>query len=181
MARIEYADITSPGISELAGVIQRARGGQLLNLFKMMLHAPEVTEAWLGLGGAVRYATTLDGRSRELAICLVARLTACDYEWAHHAPLALREGIDPAALDALPGWEAAPGLTARDRAVLAYAGMLTVEVDVDDETFARVQRELGDRGLVELTATVALYGCTARFVKALRIDLDEEPGTPFGR
>lgn len=172
MARIPYADLSAPELAALAERIRAERGGTLLNLFRMLLHSPEIAEAWLGLGGAVRFRSTLDDRSRELAICAVARWTGADYEWAHHEPLARRAGVPADALAALPGWRGAHGFDQRDRAVLAYAEALTLDACADDATFAGVREVFGDRELVELTATIALYGCTARFLNAFDVDLD---------
>jgi alkylhydroperoxidase family enzyme len=174
VARLGYADPAS-GAAELSALVERIkreRGGRLLNLYRMLLHSPTVTEGYLGLGTAVRYRARLDGRSRELAICEVARLTGSAYEWRQHAPLARREGIDQAQLDALPDWADRADFDARDRAVLAYADRMTDQIQVDDATFEQVRAHFDDQEIVELTATIAFYNLVARFLIALRVDLE---------
>ena len=174
MARLEFPDPAVSGdIERLAAEIQQERGGQLPNLFRMQLHSPPLAAAWVQLGTAIRYQAKLEGRLRELVICLVARLSGADYEWHHHQPLALREGISAEQLEALPNWRGSGRFDARERAALAYAEQMTQRIDVDDITFAATREQLDPREIVELTATVAYYGMVARFLVALQVDIDE--------
>lgn len=50
-------------------------------------------------GEAPRFDGTLPDRLRELAIRVVARETANQFEWQTHAPLAVKAGVSPAAID----------------------------------------------------------------------------------
>ena len=174
MARLEFPDLGgSEAIDRLAAEIQRERGGRLPNLFLMQLHSPPLAAAWVQLGTAIRYQSKLESRLRELVICLVARLSGAEYEWHHHQPLALREGISAEQLEALPNWRGSGRFDARERAVLAYAEQVTQRLEVDDMTFAAVREQLDPREIVELTATVGYYGMVARFLLALQVDVDE--------
>lgn len=166
MARIPYVDDDS----ELAARIRAERGGQMLNLYRMLLHSPPVADGWRALATAVRQQAALDDRLRELVICQVARLTGSDYEWGQHEPLARDHGVPAAVVAALPDWRGVDGLEDRDRAVLAYVEAVTTAIEVDDETFAAVRAQLPDRELVELTVTAAFYAGIARFLAALRVD-----------
>ena len=179
MARIDYPDVSAPELADLVGRISQERGGGILNLYRMLLHSPPVAEGWRALGTGIRIHSALDDRSRELAICLVARLTGSEYEWSHHAPFARRAGVDEAALDALPHWRAHDGFTKRDRAVLGWAEAVTVHLRPDSASLDRLRAVLDDREVVELTATVGFYSCVARFVLALDVDQDEEAGAPL--
>ena len=81
--------------------LARERGGKLLNLYRMLLHSPPIAEGWLAFLTAVRQRGSLPGRYRELAILRVAVLNGASYEFDVHTPFALREGIAPAAVEAL--------------------------------------------------------------------------------
>lgn len=176
MARVEYPEVDRPEIADLVDRIAHERGGEVINLYRMLLHSPPIAEGWRALGTAIRIEATLDARSRELAICLVARLTGSAYEWAHHAPIARRAGVDGSALAALPEWRQHEGFTDRDRGVLAWTEAVTTDLRPDHEALIAVRRVLDDRELVELTATVGFYSCVARFVLALDVDEDPAPG-----
>src|SRR5690606_10230615 len=91
--------------------------GSLLELYRMLLHAPEIADGWLRLFTAVRQRAELPGALRELAIMRVAALTGASYEAAQHAPIALAEGVSPAQLAALAAWEESTVFEPLQRAV----------------------------------------------------------------
>ena len=80
MARVSLIDEENhPELSEIIGKLRGARGGRLLNIYRMMLHSPELARGWFELNQAVRYRTEIDGQSRELAVMRVAILNGVDY------------------------------------------------------------------------------------------------------
>jgi alkylhydroperoxidase family enzyme len=168
MARIPYPDASR--YEPLVARIKRERGGNLLNLYHMLLHSPPLAEGWLTFFSAVRQATDLPGRYRELAILRIAVVNGADYEFNAHAPIALDEGIVQAVLDDLRAKRMPDALEDADRAVLAYTDSMTRDVHVPDNVFARVREHLSEREVVELTASIAGYTCVSRFLEALRID-----------
>ena len=170
MARIPYPDPSRYEHEPLAERIRRERGGKLLNLYRMLLHSPPLAEGWLAFFTAVRQKGTLSGRHRELAILRIAVLNGADYEFDAHVPFAFAEGLTRPQLEALRANAVPEGLTAADRAVIAYADAMTREVRVGDEAFAAVRAHFAERELVELTVTIAGYNCVSRFLEAMKID-----------
>lgn len=168
MARIPYAGTARPETSELVERIVAGRGS-VLHLYQMLLHSPPVAAGWLGFFNAIRQQCALPGALRELVIMRVAILNGAAYEADQHAPIALREGLSQAQLDALAAWEGSPLFDARERAVLAYTDAMTREIQVPDAVFAAVRAEFDERLLVELTATVAAYNMVSRFLEALQV------------
>ena len=170
MARIGYPELSGYGSEPLVERIKRERGGKLLNLYRMLLHSPPVAEGWLAFFTAIRQRTTLPGRHRELAILRVAVLNGAEYEFDAHLPFALREGIDPAAVEALRAGRVADELDDADRAAISYADSMTRDIHVPDHVFAQLRAHFTEAQVVELTATVAGYNCVSRFLEALRIE-----------
>jgi alkylhydroperoxidase family enzyme len=177
MARIAYPDVADPAIATLVERIKRERGGKLLNLYRMLLHSPPVARGWLDLFTAIRQECELPARVRELAIMRIAVLNRADYEFQSHVPFALAAGLTQAQLDALEAGKLPDGLTATDRAVLAYADAMTHEVRVPDDVFAAVRAAFPERQIVELTATIGGYNLVSRFLEALQVD-HEQRGPP---
>jgi alkylhydroperoxidase family enzyme len=173
MARVEYPSVDSPEAQQMVEQIRQERGGRFPNLFRMQLHNPAMADGWLRLGTAVRFKSELDAPTRELAICLVARLTGAEYEWRGHRHLAAKEGFSDAQLDGILDWRTSEGFDPRQRAVLNLAEGLTRDVDVDDATFDAVRAHLTPRQLVELVTTVSYYNMVARFLVGLKIDLEQ--------
>jgi alkylhydroperoxidase family enzyme len=176
VARIPYADLDSPQVKPLVDRIVAERGS-VLHLYQMLLHSPSVAAGWLRYLTAIRHECSLPGDLRELVIMRVAVLNGAPYEAEQHAPIALREGVSQAKLDALGEWESSGLFSPRERAVLAYTDAMTKGVQVPDAAFAAVRAEFDDKLLVELTATVGAYNMVSRFLEALQVHShDERPG-----
>jgi len=171
MARLPDPDLNQPDLAAAIVRIKDQRGGKLLNLYRMLLHSPPIADGWRELMTAIRQHATLPGRIREFVILHIAVINGADYEFRAHVPFALQEGITQAQIDALKAGEI-EGLSDAERAVLAYARAMTVEVRVPDALFDDVRRHLDARELVELTASVAAYNMVSRFLVALQIDHD---------
>jgi alkylhydroperoxidase family enzyme len=170
MARLPNVEAHTPGVdAELVRAVQERRGGELLNLDRMLLHSAAVARGWNGYMGAIRTGCALAGDLRELVILQVAVLNRAPYEFAQHAPVALEAGLSQAQIDAVADWHGSALFDERERDVLAYGEAMTLQVQVDEATFAAVRRHFSDRELVELTATVASYNMVSRFLEALRI------------
>lgn len=175
VGRLEYIDLGSAEAEarRAAESVKLSRGGDLPNLYHIMLHSPPVTEAWLHLGTAIRYRTEIDGRLRELAICAVAKATGSAYEWAQHAHLARAAGVTGKQLDALdkgPPWEP---FDRTERACLGVVTAVVHNATLSDDDVESVLEACGQRGLLELTALAAYYSGVARFLTALEVDVDE--------
>lgn len=168
MANIPYADLSDPAVRPLADRITAERGN-VLHLYQMLLHAPPVAEGWLTYLTAIRQKSTLPGALRELVIMRVAILNGAPYEADQHAPIALKEGMTQAQLDALPAWQDSALFDDTERAVLAYTDAMTRNIQVDAPVFEAIREHFSHRHIIELTATVAAYNMVSRFLEALQV------------
>jgi AhpD family alkylhydroperoxidase len=168
MAHLPYADLSGAEVRPLVDRITAERGS-VLHLYQMLLHSPPLAEGWLNYLTAVRQKLDLPGGLRELVIMRVAVLNGAPYEAEQHKPIALKEGITPAQLEALDDWQAAGVYDPAQRAALALCDTMTRHIHVDAETLDAVKRQLGERQTVELVATIAAYNMVSRFLEALQI------------
>jgi 4-carboxymuconolactone decarboxylase len=177
MARVSLLDDqTNPELAELCAKLRSGRRGMLINVYKLLLHSPPLTESWFNHSNAVRWKTELDGRLRELVIVRVASLLGADYIIGQHVPdLIAPEGITEADIAALPHWRMATNFSEPERAALAYADTMTRDADVPDQVFAAVARHFTERQIVELTVLIGSYNMNARVLNALHIDPQEKP------
>ena len=160
-----------PELSEVIAKIKGARGGRLINIYRLMLHSPALANAWFELNQAVRYGTEIDGQCRELAVIRVAILNKVEYVVGAHGPAyALKEGLTPEQVDALADWETSNLFSEKQRALLAYTDSMTREIDVPDAVFAKVREYFTERQTVELTMLIGAYNMLTRFLKALKVD-----------
>lgn len=168
MAHIPYADLSDPAVKPLADRITAERGS-VLHLYQMLLHSPPVAQGWLTYLTSIRQQSTLPGDLRELVIMRVAILNGAPYEAEQHAPIALKEGMTQAQLDALPDWRESSLFSDTERAVLAYTDAMTRNIQVEPAVFDAVAQVFSHQHLVELTATVAAYNMVSRFLEALQV------------
>jgi 4-carboxymuconolactone decarboxylase len=176
MARVKLIDETDhPELAESIARIKGARGGRLINIYRLMLHSPALANAWFDLNQAVRYGTEIDGQCRELAVIRVAILNEVEYVQRAHGPAyALREGLTPEQVAAVANWQPSSLFTDKQRSLLAYADAMTRGLDVPDSVFAEVRKHFSERQTVELTMLVGAYNMLTRFLKALKVDPEPE-------
>jgi alkylhydroperoxidase family enzyme len=170
MARIPYADPNAnEEVKALAERIRKERG-RLHNLYLMLLNSPPVARGWLDLLTAVRQQCQLKARYRELTILRIAIINGADYEYISHVPIALKEGITQAQIDALKDWRKSKAFEPADLAVLAYTDSMTEDVHVPDDVFDALRPHFDAREITELTTTIAAYNLVSRFLEAMKID-----------
>jgi 4-carboxymuconolactone decarboxylase len=172
MARVPLIEEKAhPELADSIAKIKGARGGRLINIYRLMLHSPALANAWFDLNQAVRYGTEIDGQSRELAVIRVAILNNVEYVQQAHGPAyALKEGLTPEQVIAIADWQPSKLFSEQQRALFAYTDAMTREIDVTDAVFAEVRNHFTERQTVELTMLIGAYNMLTRFLKALKVD-----------
>jgi 4-carboxymuconolactone decarboxylase len=170
MARIpmieQKADLAPEG-QAVWDLIAESRG-RVVGPFSLLLHSPPLAERTAHLGAYIRFESALSPADRELAILAVARELDCEFEWAYHVPVARKAGAREEAIAALRDRRVA-GLTTQEAQLVGYVGQLLRTHRVDEKTFGAMRERFGERGLVELTATVGYYGMLASLLNAFEV------------
>src|SRR5690606_3892532 len=103
--------------------------------FEVMLRAPEIAGPLLDAGDRIRFSSGLDDRQLELGGITHARCWSDSYEWALHAPRALKAGVDGAVVEAIRTGRTPVFDDPGDRAVYEFALQLSGRRSVDDAAF----------------------------------------------
>lgn len=170
-------DLAEP--AELVAAIRQRRGGQFINLDRMLLHSIPIAEGWNHFVGEIRNNLSLDPKLRELAMCGVAVLNGAEYEFFHHAPPFIKAGGTEEQVKALrligqPNFPTALFSALENDAVeLTY--QMTRNIQVDSDLMKRLQATLGNTDTVELVTVVAAYNMVSRFLIALDVNPEEHP------
>ena len=136
--------------------------------FLPLLRSPVLLDRVARLGEFLRFESVLDARLRELATCVVARHASNRFEWAMHAPLAVRAGVAPEAIEAIRQG-AAPRLLAPDeQAGFEFVQELLATHGVSDPTYAAALARWGERGVVELTTLVGYFAMVSWLMNVAR-------------
>jgi 2-hydroxychromene-2-carboxylate isomerase/alkylhydroperoxidase family enzyme len=164
-------DLQQP--ADLVAAIRERRGGELLELDRLLLHSPPLAEGWNALLGNVRTRFSVKQQYRELAMCTVAVVNGADYELGQHAPIYIRHGGSEQKVEALKNL---PGLS-RQETIFEEKELLTIrlteqmtrDIRVSDALFEQCMQAFDTQQLVELVATVAAYNMVSRFLVALNL------------
>ena len=173
---IPYASDKPPAGSEaIYNAVLVRRGGNLLNLDRMLLNSPEFAQGWNTMFGAIRGKLVVDLKLRELAIVTIGAMNKADYEWEAHAPIFLKAGGSQQQLDAIK--KGVPDALKNtklfdemERATLQLTYEMTRNVAVKKATMAKIRSLLPTQQVVELIGTIAGYNMVSRFLIATGID-----------
>jgi AhpD family alkylhydroperoxidase len=146
-----------------------ASGSGILNLHRIMAHAPALMKASGDMALAFRRDTVLPRSLAELAILRAAQVIDCDYVWTRHLPLARACGVTQRQLDEVAHWPDSVAFTAAQKAALGFAETIARRMPVEDSAFLELRRHFSPREIVELTMVVGFYVSTAIFIKALAV------------
>jgi alkylhydroperoxidase family enzyme len=153
---------------------RRAQGGDIINLQIATGHAPQFARAASTMAFTIRFDAQTPRRLRELIIMRTAQIVGSAYEINQHIPLMKMCGFSEAQIAALPHWQASNLFDDKERATLAYVEQMAHGGDVDDPTFASLQKLFTPREIVEITYTVGSYYANGLLTKALRIEVEND-------
>ena len=167
----------APRPADLTEAILKRRGGKYINLDLALLWSEPLARGWNAYVGAVRRDFKVDARLKEIAICVVARLTGANYEFIHHWPEYVKAGGN----DALRGKVDDPAAAMHDtafnadeRLAMRYAAAMTRDIRVPAALFDEIRRRFTETEVVELTAAIATYNMVARILVALEVNPEDK-------
>ncbi|MBC2931585.1 carboxymuconolactone decarboxylase family protein [Nocardioides sp. zg-1228] len=166
--------------AEISGVkgllikrLARRTLGQVPSSIGVLWNNPRVLMDMAGVGRKVKKWDTCDAQLTSFAHMAVASMVGCTWCLDFHYFEADNRSLDTAKARELPRWRESGAFTPLEREVLAYAEAMTAtEPTVTDAMVASLREQLGDPGLIELTAVIAFANATTRSNVALGIESD---------
>src|SRR4051794_15089765 len=147
----------SPEQKKVHEAILKGPRGKVVGPLKVWLNNPGLAEHAQALGAYARFNSSLPPRLSELAICVTGAFWKADFEWYAHAPLAIRAGIDPAAIEAIRVG-ITPKLTkSEERAFYELPIELRTRRRVSDATFECAKKEIGPTSVIDLVNIIGSY------------------------
>ena len=140
-------------IAQSRGVV----GGPWLAL----LHSPELAQRTMHLGSYVRFESTLDHKLVEFTALVTARELDCKHEWAAHVDHGQKAGISLATVRAVYEKKGVETFSSEDAQIVSFVREMVHSHRVSEPTFQAIYGRFGERGMVELTATVGYYAMVA--------------------
>ncbi len=133
------------------------RGTDVFGPFAAMLRSPELMLSSAAMGEYVRYRSVLPPPLSELAILVTAQHWKQAYEWAVHAPIALRAGVREELVRAVAEGRRHDGMSEDEGCIYDFLTELHRTQHVSDDTYARVVARFGERGIVDLLGIAGHY------------------------
>jgi 4-carboxymuconolactone decarboxylase len=137
-------------------IIQGPRGA-VIEPFIPLLRSPELCTHAQRMGEYLRYRSAIGLRLSELAILVTARFWSQEVEWAIHAPIAIREGIDKSIINAL-GLNRTPQFHLDDEQMIYdFTQQSLKDKKISDLTWAKALLHLGEHGAIDLLGIIGYY------------------------
>jgi len=171
----------TPEQQALVAAINSGPRGRFSNTgpFAVFLHAPTFGLLAQQLGGHLRFKTSLPPRLSEFAILCTGQYWKAQYEWHVHASIAAQQGVKEVTIRALKAGRTPKSAPRDEMAIYTFAKELYATRRVSDATYARVQKVLGDAGMVELVGILGYYVLISMTLNVFRMPLPEGAPQPF--
>jgi 4-carboxymuconolactone decarboxylase len=173
-----YAELDADQRRVYDAIIAGPRG-QVQGPLKVWLQSADLADRAQALGAFCRFGTGLPPRLSELAIITTGAHWHAGFEWFAHAPLAIKAGVDPAAVEAIRTGKPPKFARPDETAVYAFAHELLTTRAVSDTTYQEALAQLGKKGVVELTGILGYYGLISMTIKAFEVPLPLGTADPF--
>jgi 4-carboxymuconolactone decarboxylase len=169
----------TPSQQVLIDELQAGKRDSLGGPFNVFLRSPEVGNLAQRVGEYVRFRSSLPPRLKELAILMTARWWCSQYEWHAHRPLALAAGLGEDVVDALQAGRRPATLLPDEVVIYDFSTELRDTRRVSEATFTAAVKLLGERGVMDLIATMGYYDLVSMALNVDEYPLPEGAPQPF--
>ena len=140
-------------IAQSRGVV----GGPWLAL----LHSPEIAARTAHLGSYIRFESSLEHKVVEFTALVAARELECKHEWAAHIMHGQKAGIPMETIRAVHQKQGAESFFSEDAQIVSFVREMIHSHRVTEPTYQAIYGRFGEKGMVELTATIGYYAMLA--------------------
>jgi 4-carboxymuconolactone decarboxylase len=145
--------------------------GELVGPFIPFLRSPDLMNRYQKVGEYIRYQNSLGHKLTEFTILMTSRRWTQEFEWDSHYQLALKAGMKPEILEAIRDGRRPTGMADDEESVYDFCAELAQTQSVSDGTYARVLKNFGEQGVIDLTGTVGYYTALAMVMNVARTPL----------
>lgn len=151
--------------------------GFVPNSMLIMQRRPEITKAYAALSASIWGPSSLvDIGFKRLLAHVVSRSTGCMYCMAHTAGGAMHLGVSEEKLHAVWEYQTSSLYSPAERIALTVAvASACVPNAVTDEMFAEMRQHWSEEQIVEIVATISMFGFLNRFNDTMATPLEAHP------
>jgi 4-carboxymuconolactone decarboxylase len=146
--------------------------------FRVYMRSPELATKLEAMSDYVRWGTGQPPRLTELAIMITARQWSSQWIWRGHYRAAVKDGLDPS-VGADIAANKRPTKMKEDETILYnYATEMYRDKAVSDATYAAAVKAFGEKGLIDLVATMGYYDTVAMTLITAKAVAPKEEDVP---
>ena len=150
------------------------RGG-VKGPFIALLRSPDLMARLQKVGEYLRFGSGIPARLTEFATLIVARDWTQQFEWFVHVPLALKEGVSQATIDALRDGRRPTAMAADEVIVHDFVVELMARRGTSDATYQACADRFGEQGVIDLVGLVGYFTMISMALNVARIPEEANP------
>jgi len=132
------------------------RGG-VKGPFIPLLRSPELMDRLQKVGEYLRFKSALEPRISEFLMLVVSRHWTQQFEWAVHAPLALKAGVKPQTLQSLAAGRRPVAMATDEALAYDFFSELAMNKGVSDATYREAVEQFGEQGVIDLLGLAGYF------------------------
>jgi 4-carboxymuconolactone decarboxylase len=147
-------------------------------IFRAYMRSPELAGKLEAVSDYVRWGTGLAPRLTELAIMITARQWSSQWIWRGHYPAAVRGGLDPSVGADIAAGKRPEKMKEDETILYNYAMEMYRDKSVSDATYAAAVKQFGEKGLIDLVASMGYYDTVAMTLITTKAVAPKEDDVP---
>jgi 4-carboxymuconolactone decarboxylase len=162
-------------VRDLLEQFSRLRGddASVLNVFGTLANHPKLFRKWLVFANYILVKSTLDPRTRELAVLRVGWRCRAPYEWGQHVVVGRAVGLSDEDIRRVADGPDADGWTAAETAALRATDELHDRSTISDATWEALARHFSDEQVLDLVFLIGNYHIVSFALNACRVERDD--------
>ena len=162
---------------EIHDAIVNGPRGHVVGPLRIWLNNPGLAKSAQTVGAYARYGTSLPQALSELAILTTGRVWSSEFEWEHHAPLAIEGGIDPKHVDTISLGKRPLFEKPEEQAVFDFAAEANILKNVSDITYKNLVDILGENAAIDIVGICGYYSLNSMTLNVFKVPRDTDKWT----
>jgi 4-carboxymuconolactone decarboxylase len=146
--------------------------------FKVYMRSPELANKLEEVSDYVRWGSGQPPRLTELAIMITARQWSNQWIWRGHYRAGVRGGLDPSVGADIAAGKRPEKMKEDETILYNYATEMYRDKAVSDATYAAAVKQFGEKGLIDLVATMGYYDTVAMTLITAKAVAPKEADVP---
>ncbi|MDB2700091.1 carboxymuconolactone decarboxylase family protein [Alphaproteobacteria bacterium] len=159
---------------EIHDAIVNGPRGHVVGPLRIWLNNPGLAKSAQTVGAYARYGTSLPQALSELAILTTGRVWSSEFEWEHHAPLAIEGGIDPKHVDTISLGKRPLFEKPEEQAVFDFAAEANILKNVSDITYKKLVDILGESAAIDIVGICGYYSLISMTLNVFKVPRDTD-------